>query len=218
VLLESELDVEQLESSEERADGERGETMDQRTAQSDPMGLQAAPAVAGQARETTNAVRAEPDAMPDAVRSPDGTQRRDGSVWRDVHAEQTNAVAVSTPALVAVPAPTEYPVVLHWKFGSLTATPTGVAFDMTRRSTLVGRHTRDIHREFAYADLREVEVHPGRASIGVVLRTREDEIQGCQGCTNADEVDAFLAVLVQHDVEVLVGSATNSVMIGRYTG
>jgi len=141
-------------------------------------------------------------------------------MWRYVHPQQANvaADAVFTTPLVAAPAPTEYPVVLHWKFGNLTATPTGVAFDMTRRSILFGRHTRDIHRDFPYADLRDVEVHPGRASIGVVLRTREDEIQGCQGCTNADEVDAFLAVLVQHDVEVLVGSATNSVMIGRYTG
>jgi hypothetical protein len=89
---------------------------------------------------------------------------------------------------------------------------------MTARSILFGRHKRNIHREFAYAELNDVEVHLGRASIGVVLRTRDGEIQGCQGCTNADEVDTFLAVLVQHDVEVLVGSATNSVMIGRYSG
>jgi hypothetical protein len=165
-------------------------------------------------------VRDEPDPLSDAVRSPDGTQRWDGWIWRYVHAEQPNVAAdpVFTTQLVATPAPTEYRVVLHWKFGNLTATPTGVAFNMTRRSILFGSHKRDIHRDFAYADLREVEVHPGRASIGVVLRTRDDEIQGCQGCTNADEVDAFLAVLVQHDVTVLVGSATNSVMIGRYSG
>jgi hypothetical protein len=123
-----------------------------------------------------------------------------------------------SPASIVRSVPTVSPVVLHWKLGTLTATATGVAFDMTRRSILFGRHKRDIHRDFAYTDLREVEVHPGRASIGVVLRTREDEIQGCQGCTNADEVDAFLAVLVQHNVEVLAGSATNSVMIGRYNG
>jgi hypothetical protein len=141
-------------------------------------------------------------------------------MWRYVHAAQPNgaADAIFTTPLVAKPAPTAYPAVLHWKFGNLTATRTGVAFDMGRRSILFGRHNRDIHRVFAYADLREVEVHPGRASIGLVLRTREDEIQGCQGCTNADEVDAFLAVLVHHGVEVLVGSATNSVMIGRYSG
>jgi hypothetical protein len=194
--------------------------MDQRTAQSDPLDLQAAPVVAVEGGQTTNGVRVEPDPLSDAVRSPDGTQRWDGSAWTYVCAQQPNvaAAAVFTTQLVAMPAPTEYPVVLHWKFGNLTATPTGVAFDMTRRSILFGRHKRDIHRDFAYADLREVEVHPGRASIGVVLRTREDEIQGCQGCTNADEVDAFLAVLVQHDVEVLLGSAANSVMIGRYSG
>jgi hypothetical protein len=192
--------------------------MDQRTAQSDPLDLQAAPVVLAEGGQTTNAVRVEPDPLSDAVRSPDGTQRWDGSMWRYVHTQQTNvaAVAVFTTPLGATP--TEYPVVLHWKFGNLTATSTGVAFDMTRRSIFFGRHKRDVHRAFAYADLRDVEVHPGRASIGVVLRTRDDEIQGCQGCTNADEVDAFLAVLVQHDVEVLVGSATNSVMIGRYSG
>ncbi len=141
-------------------------------------------------------------------------------MWTYIQADQPDVVAdaeFATPLVVA-PTPTEYPVVLHWKLGNLTATATGVAFDMTRRSRLFGRHKRDIHRDFAYADLREGEVHPGRASIGVVLRTREDEIQGCQGCTNADEVDAFLAVLMRHDVEVLVGSATNSVMIGRYSG
>jgi hypothetical protein len=194
--------------------------MDQPTAQSDPPGLQAAQVVAAQHGRTTNAVRAEAGPLSDAVRSPDGTQRWDGWVWRYVHTDQSNGAAdtVFPTPLVAAPAPAEYPVILHWKFGNLTATPTGVAFNMNRRSILFGRHRRNIHRDFAYADLCEVEVHPGRASIGVVLRTREDEIQGCQGCTNADEVDAFLAVLVQHDVKVLVGSATNSVMIGRYSG
>jgi hypothetical protein len=194
--------------------------MDQRTAQSDPLGLQAAQVVAAQDGQTTNAVRVEPDPSSDAVRSQDGTQRWDGWTWRYVHAAQPNVAAdpVFTTPLVAALVPAEYPVVLHWKFGNLTATRTGVAFNMTRRSILFGKHKRDIHRDFAYADLREVEVHPGRASIGVVLRTREHEIQGCQGCTNADEVDAFLAALVQHDVKVLVGSATNSVMIGRYSG
>ncbi len=194
--------------------------MDQRTAQSDPLDLQAAPVVAAEGGQTTNAVRVEPDPLSDAVRSPDGTQRWDGSMWRYVDAQQTSvaADAVVTTPLGAPPAPTEYPVVLHWKFGNLTATSTGVAFDMTRRSILFGRHKRDIHRDFPYADLRDVEVHPGRASIGVVLRTREDEIQGCQGCTNADEVDAYLAALEHHDVQDLFGSATNSVMIGRYSG
>jgi len=194
--------------------------MEQRTARSDPLDLQAAPVAAAEVGQTTNAVRDEPDPLSDAVRSPDGAQRWDGSMWRYVHTDDPNVPtdAVFTTPLVATPTSTEYPVVLHWNFGNLTATPTGIAFDMARRSIPFGRHNRDIHRDFAYADLREVEVHPGRASIGLVLRTREDEIQGCQGCTNAYEVDAFLAVLVQHDVEVLVGSATNSVMIGRYGG
>jgi len=153
---------------------------------------------------------APPRVHAEAANGPNGSQRPDGGERQAIIGVQSASVAASGR--------TEYPVILHWKLGSLTATPIGVAFDMTARSVLFGRHKRNIHRDFAYADLREVEVHPGRASIGVVLRTREDEIQGCQGCTNADEVDAFVGVLVQHDVDVLVGSATSSVMIGRYSG
>jgi hypothetical protein len=159
-------------------------------------------------------------------------------MWRYIHAESPrlagdathsaataqkcdggDSQAITDPSpSVAASVPTENPVVVHWKLGTLTATSDCVAFDMTARSVLFGRHKRDIHREFAYGDLRLVEVHPGRASIGVVLHTRDDETQGCQGCMNADEVDAFLAALVQHDVSVLLGAATNSVMIGRYNG
>jgi hypothetical protein len=176
--------------------------------------------------------------LPEALLSPDENQWWDGSMWQYIQADASRlhpaaacgpdgsqrpdggehqAIIGVQSASVAASGRTEYPVILHWKLGSLTATAIGVAFDMTARSVLFGRHKRDIHRDFAYADLREVEVHPGRASIGVVLRTREDETQGCQGCTNADEVDAFVAVLVEHDVDVLVGSAT-SVMVGRYSG
>jgi hypothetical protein len=146
----------------------------------------------------------------DATRIPDIAQR----------CGRGESQAITRPSLASIAAsvPSVSSVVLHWKLGTLTATSASVAFDMTGRSILFGMHKRDIHREFAYVDLRVVEVHPGRASIGVVLRTREGEIQGCQGCTNADEVDAFLAALVEHDVDVLFGAATNSVMIGRYTG
>jgi hypothetical protein len=213
--------------------------MDERVTQPDCLDPQPTYVVATQGEQTLSALRVESDPLPDAVLSPDETQWWDGSMWRYIHADEPRVQpkAASGPdcsqrpdnaerqasigvqsASVAASGPTEYPVVLHWKLGSLTATPIGVAFDMTARSVLFGRHKRNIHRDFAYTDLREVEVHPGRASIGVVLRTREDEIQGCQGCTNADEVDAFVAVLVQHDVEVLVGSTTGSVMIGRYSG
>ncbi len=158
--------------------------------------------------------RVESDPLPDALLSPDENQWWDGSMWRYIHAE---APPSTQPPAARDPDGSQR-ITLHWKLGSLTATATGVAFDMTARSVLFGRHKRNIHRDFAYADLREVEVHPGRASIGVVLRTRDDEIQGCQGCTNADEVDAFVAVLLKHDVDVLVGSAASSVMIGRYSG
>ena len=102
------------------------------------------------------------------------------------------------------------------------ATPTGVAFNMTARSILFGRRKRDIHVKFAHADLREVDVHSGRASIGVVRRSRKDETQRCQGYTSADEVDASLAALVQHDVEgsdrALANTVAKSVVIGRYSG
>jgi hypothetical protein len=212
--------------------------MDEQPPQPDRHGPQPLPAPASQGTQTLSALGVEPDPLPDVLLSPDETQRWDGSMWRYVHTEpppaqpeagcapgsqqpgggERQAVIGLQSASVPASGPTAYPVVLHWKLGSLTATPIGVAFDMTARSVLFGRHKRNIHRDFAYADLREVEVHPGRASIGVVLRTREDEIQGCQGCTNADEVDAFVGVLVQHDVDVLVGSATSSVMIGRYSG
>jgi hypothetical protein len=195
--------------------------------------------VGTQGEQTLSAPPIESDLLPDALLSPDENQWWDGSMWQYIDADESrlHPVAACGPdvsqgpddserqaiigvqaASVAASGRTEYPVILHWKLGSLTATPTGVAFDMTARSVLFGRHKRNIHRDFAYADLREVEVHPGRASIGVVLRTREDETQGCQGCTNADEVDAFVAVLVEHDVDVLVGSASSSVMVGRYSG
>jgi hypothetical protein len=213
--------------------------MYQRPTQSDHPELQSPPVLTTQEELPPNAPRVAPDGLSGPVLSPDGAQRWDGSMWRYIQAGssrlagdatqsndtaqrcdggESQAITGSSPASIVTSMPTVSPVVLHWKLGTVTATATGVAFDMTRRSILFGRHKRDIHRDFAYTDLREVEVHPGRASIGVVLRTREDEIQGCQGCTNADEVDAFLAVLVQHNVEVLAGSATNSVMIGRYNG
>ena len=188
---------------------------------------------------TVRALRVEPDPLSDVLLNQNQTQWWDGLTWRYIHAEparvqpgavggandsrqpdvgERQVITTSASALVPASAQPEYPVVLHWKLGRLTATPVGVAFDMTARSVLFGRHKRNIHRVFAYAELSDVEVHLGRASIGLVLRTREGEIQGCQGCTNADEVDAFLAVLVQHDVDVLVGSAATSVMIGRYSG
>jgi len=214
--------------------------MDERPSQPDRLGPQPLLIRASQGTQPQSALGVEPDPLPDVLLSPDETQWWDGSMWRYINAEpprmqpeaecapggsqppggggERQAIIGLQSASVPPPAPTEYPVVLHWKLGSLTATPIGVAFDMTARSVLFGRHKRNVHRDFAYADLREVEVHPGRASIGVVLRTREDEIQGCQGCTNADEVDAFVGVLMQHDVDVLVGSATSSVMIGRYSG
>jgi hypothetical protein len=213
--------------------------MHERPTQPDRLGPQPPPVRATQGRQLLSAPGVEPDQLPDVLLSPDETQWWDGSMWRYIHAEpprvqpeascapggcqcpgggERQAIGGLQSASVPAPGPTEYPVVLHWKLGSLTATPSGVAFDMTARSILFGRHKRNVHRDFAYADLRDVEVHPGRASIGVVLRTRGDEIQGCQGCTNADEVDAFVGVLVQHDVDVLVGSATSSVMIGRYSG
>lgn len=213
--------------------------MDQRPTQSDHPELQSPRVLATQREQPANAPQVALDSVSGAVLSPDGAQRWDGSMWRYIEAEsprladdarhstatgqrcdggESQTITDPSPGSVAADVPTEYPVVLHWKLGTLTATPASVAFDMTARSVLFGRHKRDIHREFLYVDLRQVEVHPGRASIGVVLRTREGEVQGCQGCTNADEVDAFLAALVQHDVDVLVGAATKSVMIGRYTG
>jgi len=212
--------------------------MDQRPIQSDDTELQSPPALATQAEQPPSALRVAPDRASGPVLSPDGAQRWDGSIWRYIQAESPRVAVEAThtpdiaqrcdggdqaitgpsPASVAASVPNVYPVILHWKLGTLTATHSSVAFDMTARSVLFGRHKRDIHREFAYVDLRLVEVHPGRASIGVVLRTREGETQGCQGCTNADEVDAFLAALVQHDVDVLIGATTNSVMIGRYNG
>jgi hypothetical protein len=213
--------------------------MDQRPTPSDHPELQSPRVLATQREQPANDLRVAPDRVSGAVVSPDGAQRWDGSMWRYIQGEsprfagdathstdtaqrcdggESQAITDPSPASVAGSVPTEYPVVLHWKLGTLTATAASVAFDMTARSVLFGRHKRDIHREFAYDDLRLVEVHPGRASIGVVLHTRDDETQGCQGCTNPDEVDAFLAALVQRHVNVLLGAATNSVMIGRYNG
>ena len=186
--------------------------MHERPTQPDCLDAQRPHVVGTQGQQTLSALGVESDALPDTLLSPDENQWWDGSTWQYIHAD---APRLQPEAASGRP---EYPVTLHWKLGTLPATPVGVAFDMTARSVLFGRHKRNIHRDFAYADLCEVEIHPGRASIGVVLRTREDEIQGCQGCTNADEVDAFVAVLVKHDVDVLVGSATSSVMVGRYSG
>jgi hypothetical protein len=213
--------------------------MDQRRTRSDHPELQSPPALATQGEQPPSGLRVAPDRASGPVLSPDGAQRWDGSIWRYIQAESPRlpgdathipdiaqrcdggeSQATTGPSLesVAASVPNVYPVIVHWKLGTLTATPSSVAFDMTARSVLFGRHKSDIHREFAYVDLRLVEVHPGRASIGVVLRTREGETQGCQGCANADEVDAFLAALVQHDVDVLIGATTTSVMIGRYNG
>jgi hypothetical protein len=151
---------------------------------------------------------ATPAIPADAVRSPDGSQWWDGAEWEPI--------PKSEPPQTEASAIIEYPVVLHWRFGTLTATPTGVAFDMTAKSLVFGRNKGIIHREFAYADLRDVTVHRD-SDVGVVLHTKENDTQGCQGCNNADEVSAFLAVLKRHGVDVADGSATDIAAAGAVT-
>ncbi|HEY4869198.1 MAG TPA: hypothetical protein VII79_04245, partial [Candidatus Dormibacteraeota bacterium] len=130
----------------------------------------------------------------DAVRSPDGTQWWDGTVWQPIPRPEPTAPAAT--------APIEYPVLLHWQLGTLTATTDGVVFDMTTQSGIFRKKAGELHREFIYADLREVEVRRDPDSTGLVLRPHQGDAQGCQGCTNADEVAAFVAALEQHDVAI----------------